>query len=383
MPMLRQSACAFVFALAALASPASHAASCEGHNYCVDVPRFTAQLSDFRAIEQSGKRLLIATVKFENKTAQPLAIGYVSGSGTGIDELGNRYTVSSSSAVRGIGVVSGSALDTRFTLQPGERADARFELDWNAHNQLAGVQFKVEMALREIDALPGNQYRAGREHLVIFSGLRDGVLTGAPAGNGPAVAAAPAAPAAAPVADPCAEKTACFGAGPFLAEVTGITTSQQSNYYYVQLKVRFRNTSGEPIILAYQNGSGTLIDGEGLRYKVGSSKDVSGMGIVGSGSADPQFVLKPGESRTVSLNYNYHRYAGYPTPGSQVYSPDFVVEQLEVLPSRQVRTLREHAVSFTSLAARSAPAAAVGQGGADAAEAIRKLGDIFKKKKDK
>ena len=168
---------ALLFTLGALggAAPAT-AAGCAGIQHCVDVPKFTAQLADFRAIEQSGRRQLIATVKFENKTGQPLTIGYVSGSGTGMDELGNRYTVSDSGGVRGIGLITRSNLDTRFTLQPGEKADARLELDWNAYDRIAGVEFKLEMALREIDALPGNQFRAGREHMVSFGGLRDGLL---------------------------------------------------------------------------------------------------------------------------------------------------------------------------------------------------------------
>ena len=384
MATFRTTASVLLLALAALgaAAPAG-AAGCEGVQHCVDVPRFSARLSDFRAIEQSGKRVLIATVKFENKTDQPLILGYVTGSGLGIDELGNRYTISDSGSVRGIGLVSRSSLDTRFTLQPGERADARFELDWRAYNQLAGVEFRLEMALREIEALPGNQYRAGREHLVSFAGLRDGLLAPAPA---PAAGAPPAAAQAAPATpepavDPCGGRPACFSAGTFTAEVTGLTTSQQSNYWYVQLRVRFQNHSGAPVVLAYQNGSGTLVDGDGLRYKVGSAKDVSGIGIVTRDSADPQFVLGPGETRTASLTYAYHRYAGSPTPGSTVFSPDFVVEQLEVLPSRQIRSVREHLVSFTGLAAKDSPATALGTGGGDAAEALKKLGDLFRKKK--
>lgn len=376
---LTHSALLFTIAAFGAVAPAA-AAGCEGRAHCVDVPKFTAQLSDFRAIEQSGKRTLIATVKFENKTGQPLTIGYVAGSGTGIDELGNRYTISNSNAVRGLGLVSSSNLDTRFTLQAGERADARLELDWSAYNQVAGVQFKLEMAVREIDALPGNQFKAGREHLVSFSGLRDGLVAAAPATASTAPAATSPATSIGPASDPCAGKAGCYATGPLLAEVTGLTTSQQSLNYYVQLKVRFRNVSSEPVVLAYQSGSGTLIDGDGLRYKVQNAKDVSGIGIVSKGSADPQFVLRPGESRVASLNYYYYKYAGYPAPGSRVFSPDFVVEQLEVLPSKQIRTVREYAVSFSNLTTGSATATAAGQA-ADPAEALKKLGDLLKKKK--
>lgn len=366
---------AALLALGAATSPAS-AAGCDGREHCVEVPKFTARLSDFRAIEQSGRRLLIATVTFENRTSAPLTLGYVAGSGTALDELGNAYGISGRNGVRGIGQVSSDNLDTRFTLEPAERADARFELDWNAQDQLAGVQFKLEMALREIDALPGNQVRAGREHLVSFADVRDGLLPAA----APAVAAAgQAAPPAAPT-DPCEGLSACQVVGPVAADVTGIATSRRSADFFVQLRVRMRNHSPEPVILAYQTGSGTLTDGDGLRYKVASDKDVSGIGIVGRGKADPQFALQPGESRTVTLSYQYHRYAGYPEPASTTFSPDFVIEQLELLPSRQIRTLREHVVSFSNLTARpAAPTAVTGAG--DAADALKKLGDLFRRNK--
>jgi hypothetical protein len=56
------------------------------------------------------------------------------------------------------------------------------------------------------------------------------------------------------------------------------------------------------------------------------------------------------------------------------------VEQLEQLPSRQLRTQREYLVTFSNLTAKGSPATAVGQGG-DPAEALKKIGDLFKKKK--
>ncbi len=52
----------------------------------------------------------------------------------------------------------------------------------------------------------------------------------------------------------------------------------------------------------------------------------------------------------------------------------------QVLPSKQIRTVREYAVSFSSLITGSAPATAPGQA-ADPAEALKKLGDLLKKKK--
>lgn len=353
------------------------AAGCEGRANCVETSTFTMQLNDFRTTEQHGTRNLIATATFQNKTDRPLILGYVSGSGTGIDEHGNRYSVTGTGGVRGIGQVGRNSFDPRFVLQPGERSDARFELTWPGGSQIAGVDFKLELAINEIDAVAGNQHRLGREHFLRFAGLRDGLVAAAPAAP---AAAAPAAAAAvaAPVADPCEGRPNCYATGPFVAEAQA-NVSQDATYQHVSVRVRFRNLTNEPVILAYQQGSASMIDNQGNKYLPVSAK---GIGTVSRSSADAQFVLRPGETRQATIEYRLHK-AGVIL--GNAFTPDFVVEQLEILPSRQVRSVRDYAVSFTGVGAGSL-AAAPGQAGqagqaTDAAEAIRAIGDLFKKKK--
>lgn len=380
MTPLRLAAPTLMLALAALcahAPVASAAASCSGRSHCSEVGTFTAQLTDFRTSAQGNNRKLLASVTFENKTDRPLIIGYVTGSGLSLDEHGNRYTISSD-GVRGIGTIERNQFDPRFTLQPGERADARFELGWYAANQIAGVEFQMELAVREIDAVTGNQYRLGREHLVRFNGLRDGLsaAAGTPAAAAPPVAAAaPAAPAP-EQADPCAGLPRCQASGPFLAQVTQVTPSQQASNHFVQVRVRFRNLGNQPLILAYQQNSGTLLDNHGQQYTVDwrYQQDVGGIGQVSNSKADPQFVLSPGESRNAT--FTYRRYVGK-TPIGTVFSPSLVVEQLEVLPSKQVRSVREYSLGFSDVAANAGGAAAA----QDAGEALKQLKSIFKNKK--
>ena len=386
----RELIAALVLTLAAFGVGVSRAeaAGCEERNHCAEVSSFVAQLTDFRTSVQGSNRQLIATVSFVNKTDKPLIIGYVSGSGLGLDEHGNRYTIGNSNGVRGIGEIQRNTFDPRFTLQPGERGDARFELGWYAARQIAGVQFQLDLAVREIDAVAGNQFRLGREHSLRFTGLSNGLTAAPPAVSASAVpavasAAGPAVLSAAgpggtvaPAADPCEGRQRCYAAGPFIAEVLQVATSKQGSNHFVQMRLQFRNLSNQPVILAYKQGTGTLLDNYGQKYAVGTGRqDVSGIGQVSRNSADPQFVLSPGEARAAT--FNYHRYVGKTAIGT-VFSPDVVIEQLEILPSQQVRSMREYSVSFTGLTAGMVSTAA------DPGEALKQLGDglksIFKKK---
>lgn len=318
---------------------------------CAEVSSFVATLNDFRTSTRGNNRRITATVSFQNKTDRPLILGYVADSGVAIDEHGNRYTVrgAGSGAVRGIGEIERNTFDPKFTLQPGERSDGRFELNWYAGKNIAGVTFELDLAIREIDAVTGDQYKLGREHALRFSALRDG--TGAKAA--PVPAAAPTASNAsspANVADPCAGRTRCYATGPIVAEIVQLLPSQDRSNHAVRINVRFRNVSDRPVILAYQQNSGVMLDNYGQRYTVDwrNNANVSGIGQTTRQKADPQFVLQPGEARSATLNYT--RYVGKTAIGT-VFSPDFVVQELEILPSNQIRPVRDYNVSFSNVAA--------------------------------
>ena len=108
--------------------------------------------------------------------------------------------------------------------------------------------------------LEANQYQLGKEYALKLDGFTAGasVAIGAAASGvarlrpppGPAlvprVARSPAPPADMP--DACAGKPRCYGAGPFIAEVTQVTTSKVTYYVYVHLNVkvleRYRAAAG-------------------------------------------------------------------------------------------------------------------------------------------
>lgn len=376
-------------ALSAMGVQAQAATSCAGERFCTEVQTFKATMSDFRTSVAANYRLATARVRIENKTNRPLVLGYLQGSGVVIDNLGNRYAMKD---VRAIGTITGSTFDPKFTLQPGENSEARFEFSWYAGNTIAGTTFEMELAIREIDPVAGNQFRLGREHALRFNGLSDNILAASAPSPAAATPTAPQAPAGEPVAaaappapeaDPCAGVARCYNAGPFIAQVNRLTTSKQANYHLVQIDVRFRNLTGQPLILAYQKGSASLVDNYGGRYGE-YTRGIKGIGTVAGNTADPQFVLSPGQSRNATFEYS--RYVAQGNIGT-VFTPDLVIEQLEILPSQQVRSVREFSLTYANLTAGTVAV----DGGGDTVEAIntineagRQIGEglksIFKKK---
>lgn len=382
-------------ALSAVGVQTQAATGCAGERFCTESQTFKATIADFRTSIAANYRLATARVRIENKTNRPLVLGYPQGSGVVIDDLGNRYAMKD---VRAIGTITGSTFDPKFTLQPGESSEARFEFSWYAGNTIAGTAFEMELAIREIDPVAGNQFRLGREHALRFNGLSDNILAASASAPAPAAAPAVAAPTApqapagepvaaatppAPEVDPCAGVARCYNAGPFIAQVRRLTTSKQANYHLVQIDLRFRNLTSQPLILAYQKGSASLVDNYGGRYGE-YTRGIKGIGVVAGNKADPQFVLSPGQSRNATFEYS--RYVAQGNIGT-VFTPDLVVQQLEILPSQQVRPVREYSLTYANLTAGTVAV----DGGGDAVEAIntineagRQIGEglksIFKKK---
>lgn len=343
----RLSAAVIVLTVMAMSAAGSaFAAACPSGSNCADLGPFTAQLTDFRTSVAGRYRVASTTLRFTNHRPSPLILGYVVGSGIITDDQGNRYEIHTGypNSVRGIGLVNASSYDPKFVLQPAEASDARFEFIWAPGRNIIGTVFSMSLSVREIEPLPGNQLRLGREHLLQFDSLTNGVRT-----------AGPSAPASAPVAaepavDACAGAARCISPGPFTATVQQVIASTVSTYHLVRFNVRLQNTSAQPLILAYLEGSGTMVDNLGNRYVVDHRiKDrVMGIGLTNRLQADPQFALRPGESRTVS--FEYARRVGRTQIGTG-FAPDLVLQQLEVLPSRQIRPTRDFSLNFTDLSA--------------------------------
>jgi hypothetical protein len=363
---------------------------CPGQPLCREVSKFSATITDFRVSPNtSGNRPVYVTVRFHNKTAQPLTLGYVDGSAAAYDDRGNKYQLQNTQTLQGIGRIERHRFDPKFTLGPGESSDAKLEVNFYAQRVIVGTEFDFEMSVREIDPVPGNQYRIGREHALSWQHLKSGMRGSAPAPAAGTDAAAAAAPAAAgsrvAAADLCVDVPNCATSGPVLAKIVGATPSTKGTYHHLMVRVAFQNVGSTPLIINYKQDTGKAIDERGGEYVVDSRdrNSVQGIPISTRDRASSQFTLQPGESRTAS--FDFRRYTGSVPAGTRL-NPSIAVEQYELLPSNQLRLEREYALSFGEIrggvgALPSSAGAAAGSGDpADAVKALRELRDMFKKR---
>jgi hypothetical protein len=192
---------AHIVAAAALllsAATASAQGMCAGQPLCREVAKFSATITEFRVSRNTvGNRPVNVTVRFTNKSAQPLILGYVDKTAAAFDDRGNKYELQNSQQLKGIGRIERNRFDPKFKLAPGESSDARLDVNFFASNVIVGTEFDFEMSVREIEPLPANQYRLGREHALSWQHLKDGMRASAPVAAAPA-AAPPSAPAPAP-----------------------------------------------------------------------------------------------------------------------------------------------------------------------------------------
>ena len=135
---LRSSALLCALALAATGaaqlpqatSPAAaqQSTGCGTQSYCYDTPNFAATVTTFRTSTVNDYKLIDTSIRFLNKTNQPLVVGYVNGSGFATDDRGNRSAVGGPNGYRGIGLVVGNNFDPKMVVRAGGWGEAQFEL---------------------------------------------------------------------------------------------------------------------------------------------------------------------------------------------------------------------------------------------------------------
>lgn len=164
---------------APVASPAQYTI-CGNQPLCYEAADFGATITDFRTSTQGGYKVIDVVVRFQNKTNQPLILGYVAGSGTALDDRGNRYIVWGGNGFRGIGQVYGNSFDPKFNIRPGSFGDAQFELMWAPGQTVYGMTFELNLTVDEINVVEGNQHTLGGEFPLHYRGLANGVSAAAP-----------------------------------------------------------------------------------------------------------------------------------------------------------------------------------------------------------
>jgi hypothetical protein len=181
----------FLLALGALgkaqAQTAAPAASpvqssfCGSQPLCYEASDFAATITDFRTSTSGGYKLIDVIVRFQNKTNQPLILGYLVNSGTALDDRGNRYIVYGANGFRGIGqVYGGTSFDPKFNLRAGGYGDAQFELMWAPGQTAYGLTYELNLSVDEINTIEAGQHTLGGEFPLHYRGLTNGVSSAAP-----------------------------------------------------------------------------------------------------------------------------------------------------------------------------------------------------------
>ena len=163
------------------------ASACGTQSYCYDTPHFAATVTTFRTSTVNDYKLIDTSIRFLNKTNQPLIVGYVNASGFATDDRGNRSAVGGPNGYRGIGLVVGNNFDPKLVVRAGGWGEAQFELVLQGAPQIIGSNYVLDITVAEIKTLEGNQHMLDGEFPLHFEGLTNrvsqgvGNLGGAPA----------------------------------------------------------------------------------------------------------------------------------------------------------------------------------------------------------
>jgi hypothetical protein len=107
----------------------------------------------------------------------------------------------------------------------------------------------------------------------------------------------------------CGSTPHCLEEPSFVAVVTDLRESMTNSLdpaRVISVAMSFRNTTSEPLILAYGSPRPLVTDDRGNRYAI-SHYGRGGLGILDDddGLVDPSFVLNPGESREATVEFSW------------------------------------------------------------------------------
>lgn len=164
------------------ASPAPGATAgdaCAGSGACFAGGAFVAEVARVIVSQPSNgpvnaERVVRFQVRFRNVSDRPLILAHDPFSTVVIDDAGNRYGYWNYRVnVAGIGLVEGNNVDPSFALRPGEARAATFEVRfvYDSRRARPSDQYSFDLAVQEVEPLPGNQIRLTREHAIGFHDL--------------------------------------------------------------------------------------------------------------------------------------------------------------------------------------------------------------------
>jgi hypothetical protein len=141
----------------------------------------------------------------------------------------------------------------------------------------------------------------------------------------------------------------CFNAGPFLANVSQMTMSQQGGWHVISMNIQFQNTTTQPLIIAYHDGSMVMTDNNGATYQGagGNPGELQGMGIDRGAQTDPQFVLNPGQTSSAMFSVARGRPANSPIGTGYTYN--LTIDELQPQNGATAIVLRSYNLNFPTL----------------------------------
>ena len=149
----------------------------------------------------------------------------------------------------------------------------------------------------------------------------------------------------------------CFDAGPFQANVSQMTMSQQGGWHVIRMNIQFHNATNQPLIIAYHDGSMVMVDNNGNTYipAGGNPGELQGMGIDRGNQTDSQFVLGPGQ--TGNALFSVARGRPDTSPVGTGYTYNLTLDELQAQNGAMAIPVRTYNLNFPSLAPGTSNAA--------------------------
>src|SRR5579871_2182007 len=148
----------------------------------------------------------------------------------------------------------------------------------------------------------------------------------------------------------------CFDAGPFQANVSQMTLSQEGAWHVIRMNIQFHNSTNQPLSIAYHDGSMVMVDNNGNTYipAGGNPGELQGMGIDRGAQTDSQFQLGPGQTGSALFSVARNRAANSPIGTS--YSYNLTIDELQLQNGALAIPVRTYNLNFPTLAPGSSAA---------------------------
>lgn len=153
--------------------------ACAGKQHCDSNKLFTAEVIQLTGAIVGGRHHYVKmNVRFKNLSDHPIILAYVTGTSSGVDNLGNAYYFGRAGthdmSTQGIGLLEGRKADTQFQLDPGESRNAMFGIiRYEAARKPIGTSFTYNMTIAELRKLGGTGVESAKQYTLNFPHLPD------------------------------------------------------------------------------------------------------------------------------------------------------------------------------------------------------------------